>query len=132
MTERIFKSSRVNRLPVQVAIIVPSTSGGNEINGHAFKKRVKKTKRFMDNLFGGDTSVKGVGGWIDKQDDLVTEDVVKVESSTTHEEFHNKKDKLRKYIKKKRNSWKQDQLMYEHDGVSYAYPQKNWMADEPR
>jgi len=128
----MFNEGQVNRLPVQIAIIVPSTRGDKTISDSAFKKRVEKTRKKLDSLFGGDTTVQASGGWISGEGDLVTEDTAVVESSTTHEEFNQKKSSLKSWIKKKRNNWKQSQLAYKFDGVLYAYPEKSWMADEPR
>lgn len=128
----MFSSGQVNRLPVQIAIIVPSTRGDHEISDSAFKKRVEKTRKKMDSLWGGDTTVRASGGWLSGQGQLVTEKTAKVESSTTHDEWNKKKDKLKRWIKKKRKNWKQTQIAYEFEGTLYAYPEKDWMPDEPR
>lgn len=74
----------VERLEAQLAVIVPSTKGIKEqkvISKMEMNKRVDEVRRYLSRLFGGYTSVNGVGGYVMRKGNrLVKEDVVIVTS----------------------------------------------------
>jgi len=121
-----------NRLPIQFSIYVPSTKAhSKKLTKPEFNKRIVVTKKFMDNTFGGDTSVRSVGGYTD-DGKLITEDIAIVESSTTNKAFNKKKKELNEFVKMKQKVWEQDTLGYKIEGDFYTYPKKSYIPHEAK
>lgn len=125
---------RTNRLPVQVAIIVPSTKLEKKILTPEFNKRVRSEKIFMDKTFGGDTSIKATGGFVlkkRKKDILITEKSVIVESSTTPKIFNAKRKVLADHIVARRTQWKQNSIFFKIEGENFNFPRRKFIAHDP-
>lgn len=128
---RLFDSGQVNRLPIQVGIVVPSTRDEDvKISDSAFRKRVETTRKFLDKRFGGDTTIDGSGGYVGGGS-LITEETALVVSSTTESEFERNRDSLRRFIREKRRNWGQDTLAYMVEGDLYIYPERDYISDQP-
>ena len=120
-----------NRLPIQASITVPSTKDNKRISPEEFQKRIDTTKKFMDNTFGGDTTIRGVGSYT-QEGDLIKEKVAVVESSMTNKDFQKNSKEIGKFVKDKKNKWKQDSIAYEVEGDLYIYPKKDFISHEPK
>lgn len=131
-----------NRLPLQFSIIVPrKPSKGKQLSADAFVQRVDDEKEYLDSLFGGDTSVESVGSYLQTNKDkkgnetqeVVREDGVIVEVSTTKPTFEKHRSKLSKHIKKRKKDWKQQSIFYKIEGEGFIYPyQKNIPTDKSK
>lgn len=98
-------------LPIQTAIVIPSTNDVNKpISSNMMKKRVDETRKFLSQSFGGYTSVQGVGGFTTKKGDLVKERVNVVTAFSTYEAFENNKEKFVKYALDKKKEWGQESI----------------------
>ncbi len=124
-----------NRLPVQVSIIVPQTELDREISSKKFNTRIKNTKTFMSDNFGGDTSVKGVGSFILKEKgktQLIKENIVLVESSTTPKIYNQNRKLLANFIIKNQKTWKQNSIGYSVEGTQFIYPKQDFIAHDKK
>jgi len=122
---------KTNRLPLQFAIIVPSTEKNVEIAPRRFGMRMVKEKNYLDKLFGGDTSLIGKGsskitGQAGKP---VVEPVGIVETSTTPKKFENRRDILMQHIQDRQKRWKQDTIFYKIEGETFIYPKKKFIGN---
>ena len=114
--------NRSTKLNTQFAIIVPSTTGNKKLTPAGFNRRIESTAKFMSEKFGGDTSIRGRGGFIGKGGKLITERVAVVETSTTRKKFVANKPALRKFIVDNQKKWKQEQLAYKIEGDLILFP----------
>jgi len=119
----------VNNLPVQVSIVVPSTVEQEQIDRETFEKRVEETKRWFDSKFGGDTTTRGVGGYL-ADDNLIEEPVAVVESSMAIDTYKQHADDIAKFIKSRRQAWQQDTIAYQIEGRLFIYPKKDYIDDD--
>jgi hypothetical protein len=94
-------------LRYQFGIIVPSTDYDKKISSYEFTNRIKGTKKFLSQLFGGSTSIKEVGSYVSDKGSLIDENGTMVESSMTLEQYKSNIKKVEAYIKKKQKDWKQ-------------------------
>jgi len=115
--------SKSTKLPIQFNIIVPSTKKGDKkLTTRAFNKRVETIAKTMSKEFGGETSIKGVGGYINKKGKLVKEKVMIVESSMKKEDYLKNKKELEKLIKIKKKEWGQESIGFNLEEDFYIYP----------
>lgn len=121
-----------NRLPLQFSIVVPATEKEKEISPQRFALRTIKEKKYLDNLFGGDTSVIGKGSSpiTNSKGIAVKESVAIVESSTTPKVFENRRKKIMQHIQDRQKRWKQDTIFYKIEGESFIYPKKKFIAND--
>ncbi len=113
------EKKRTFHLPVEQAVIVPSTSGVKSqrvISKAEMSTRVNNVRRFLAQRFGGYTSVKAVGGFVLKNGKLVREDAVKVTSFATNEDFKKHKPGVINQVGSWGRKWKQESVSYEHEG----------------
>ena len=113
------QKKRTFHLPVEQAVIVPSTSGVNSqsnISKSQLDTRVNNVRRFLSDKFGGYTSVKATGGFVLKDGKLVKEKVVRVTSFATKKSFDKNRSKVIKQVGAWGNKWKQEAVSYEHEG----------------
>lgn len=107
---------------VQFAIIVPSTRDGDPITDAAFEDRIEQVQRWMDERFGGDTTIRGTGDYIDDAGELAAEDVAVVETFMTPAEYRDRKGAIESFIKERYRNWRQDQIGFEFEDDLYVYP----------
>jgi len=126
--------SRTFHLPVEQAVIVPSTSGvktQRKISKSEMSERVRNVRRYLSDRFGGYTSVKAVGGWVQRKDKkdhgrLIKEKAVKVTAFAEKKDFNKHRPKVIKKIGSWGKKWKQESVSYEHEGDLYIIsPPKN-------
>lgn len=114
--------SQSTKLPLQLAITVPSTTDKDEkVSSAEMDKRVKETAKELSNRFGGDTAIKGVGDYT-TEGKLIRENVIIIESSMTRKDYEKNKPAIESFIKKKHKEWKQDTIGYKFEGDFYIYP----------
>jgi hypothetical protein len=99
-------------LPVQTAILVPSTKEGQElISSTEYKKRILDTRKELYDMFGGFTSVSGSGGTEDlNTKELVEEPVNVVYSYAEPKTFRKKADEFIDYVEDKKKKWGQQSM----------------------
>ncbi len=110
---------RTFHLPIEQAIIVPSTSGiktQRKISKAKLNKRVNNVRRFLSNRFGGYTSVKTIGGFVLKDGKLVKERAVKVTAFATRKDFKKNRGEVIKQIGSWGRKWQQESVGFEHEG----------------
>jgi hypothetical protein len=118
-------------LPLQVALIVPSTKKDTNLTPSQFNDRIQKEKEWFSKRFGGDTSVRGVGSyWDGDKKALVQEDAVIVQSSTTTEKYNRFRAQIAQHIKDRRKRWQQSQILFRVEGQDFLYPKKAWADDD--
>lgn len=118
--------TKVKKLPIEQAIIIPSTKGADKsISQTEMNKRVNAVRKFLSQKFGGYTSVKGMGGWYsDDKKKLIKEDIVKVTGFSSIKDYKRNKNVLAKQISKWGNKWGQESMGYEKEGDLFLYDTK--------
>ena len=123
------QKKRTFHLPVEQAVIVPSTSGvknQTKISDARLNNRVNNVRRFMATRFGGFTDVKETGGFVLRNGKLVKERVVKVTGFATKEAFRKRQPEVIKQVGAWGKKWKQESVGYEHEGDLFIIePPKN-------
>jgi hypothetical protein len=109
--------------PIEQAVLVPSTSNiSKHISQKAMGKRVNEVRKFLSQSFGGYTSVKGTGGWFNKDaKKLVEEDVVKVTGFATIPAYKKHKKEMKGKLYEWRKKWGQSSMGYEKEGDLFYY-----------
>jgi hypothetical protein len=115
LSRRGISSNTVYKLPIQTAIIVPSTSKNNKnhsvrITPSEFQERLKETRTKMSEMFDGFTSVSSVGEFTNDKGIKIIEPNNVVVAYTNKDKFAEKKDDFAEYVLKKREEWKQDSI----------------------
>lgn len=94
-----------------VSVFVPSTTRLNKkISTKMFSTRIRNTKRSMNSLFGGTTTIRSVGAFTSKRGKIVNEKIAVVTSHTNKAGFSRGKKKLGAFLKTKKKSWKQESI----------------------
>lgn len=97
-------------LPVEMAVIVPSTKNIKDpIGEDEFEKRTNDVRRKLVNLFGGNTTVKGVGGYR-LEGKEIRENVNMVYSYSKRKDWVRNRQKLLKYLQQKKKEFGQDKI----------------------
>ena len=117
---------KVIHLPIEQAIIIPSTKGADKSISHMeMNKRVNDVRRFLSQKFGGYTSTKGIGGWYsDNKKKLIKEDIVKVTGFSSTKDYKRNKNVLAKQILSWGKQWGQESMGYEKEGDLFLYDTK--------
>jgi hypothetical protein len=124
------KGLRANDLPIQIKMIVPSTTNNNQpIGDEEFNKRIEEVKKYFDKKFGADTTITDTGGYFDG-DKWITEKGNIVESSTTIDKYKKNINDVVKFIRQKRKDYGQDSMFLGIEGRSYIIPNKNYIDDD--
>lgn len=123
------QKKRTFHLPVEQAVIVPSTSGVKEqrkISNKEMTGRVNNVRRFFEDKFKGTTSVKTVGTFKLESGKIIKEKGVKVTSFATKKDFNKNQRQIIEQVGKWGNSWKQESINYENEGDLFIIdPPKN-------
>ena len=99
-----------------IVIYVPTTEFDKKISKSKIRKRVSDTVSKLNVLFGGTTRVLGTGSWTEpKSGKNIEENVIMVETMTTDKKIRELKSKLKEWISKKKNEWKQHSLSIEYE-----------------
>lgn len=98
-------------LPIETAVLVPSTTKGDKkISVREFKKRIDEVRLYLSKKFGGYTSVTGIGGYVSKKKGLIKEDVVLVVSYAQKKDFKKHKRSFINQVKKWGKKYKQESM----------------------
>lgn len=119
----------VANLPVQIAFVVPSTRGGSGITNEKFRERIEFTREWMDRRFGGDTTLRGSGGYIGEAGELVEEEVAIVEASMSVDSYEEHKDDFAEFIRRRQKNWEQDTVLYRVEERVFIYPKREYLDD---
>lgn len=104
-------------LPLETAVLVPSTKGANEvINKAEFQRRVYEVEKYLSQLFGGYTAVSTDGGYVSSEKGLIEEDVTKVTAFAQKLDFENNFGRLMSRIKSWCRQWSQESMGFEFEG----------------
>jgi hypothetical protein len=125
--EQVFgkKGTEVFELPYEVGVYVPSTQDIDKvISVDRMSRRVSEVKTYLAKTFGGYTSTENLGGFIASDGSLVNEDVIKITSFSTIEDFEKNKEALLKQIGKWGDNWGQEAIGFEYEGDLYYIPKK--------
>lgn len=111
-----------NELSYNFGIIVPSTNYDKKISKTEFNNRIKGTKKFLSQMFGGTSSVNEVGSYVSDDGKLIDEEGVLVSTYMNLSQYRNNKNKIESYIKKKQKDWKQERIGFYFEEDLYTYP----------
>lgn len=115
---------------VEQVIYVPSTdSMQRTISVEELEGRIQEVRYELSRLFGGYTSVEGIGGFVadtEEGEKLIEEPVIRVISYTTRDGFDVKSEELIEYLEKKRIEWGQISMGYEVEGDMYYLGETRW------
>lgn len=111
-----FPKGRGNDIHIQ--IFVPSTELDRKIPQEKFESRIKTTKRFLSNLFGGYTAIRGTGGFTERNR-LIQENVAVVETFAKRSDYLKHDRAMAGWLKKKKSAWKQISIGYSYNGKMY-------------
>jgi len=107
-------------LPENFAVYVPSTtSKSRKIAPSTMRNRVDKVRAWMSKVYGGTTSIRGVGTYTDEDTLLIKENVVVVQSFSSTQDFHLNEELLYNQIMKWGRTWGQESMGYEYEGDMY-------------
>jgi hypothetical protein len=123
-----FKSA--NKLPVQVAIIVPRTKGNVNLSDEDFKKRSEQERNAMIKMFGADTSVNTLGSYFDENKKRVDEDGVMITSSTTVDNYNRMRTRFARHVENRQEQWVQETVFVRVEGQDFIIPMKDYIADD--
>lgn len=115
---------------VEQVIYVPSTDSlQRTISVEEMEKRIQEVRYELSKLFGGYTSVEGIGGFVktsEKGEELIEEPVTRIISYTTREGFEENSELLIEYLERKRQEWGQISMGYEIEGDMYYIGETRW------
>lgn len=120
----------VNVLPIQVAVVVPSTTGQSVVRKDEWEDRIEATKTWMSNRFGGDTTVRGSGDYVGEDGLLIEEPVAIVEAGMSMDTYVEEHEAFADFIERKREEWEQDTVMYRVEDRIFIYPERSYIDDE--
>ena len=107
-------------LPIEQAVLVPTTIHDKLISPAQRKKRVNEVKKYLSNHFGGFTSVSAHGGFYSGDlKKVIQEPVTVVTSFGKKSAYLKNKAKLKKQIRKWGKKWHQESMGYEIEGDLY-------------
>lgn len=112
------KKGQISRLPVQMAVYVPSTIKEKRISSSQWRARVNETVRFLNRAFGGTTRVRGIGSW-EENKKTINEPVYVVESFAKVRDYTQTQLKLKRWLRIRRRKWKQYVLSFEFENDLY-------------
>ena len=106
-------------LNYSASILVPSTKRDKNVSDSQFKKRIKETKNFLNNSFGGTTTIRSVGSFTDQNGAIVNEKIAVVTSHTDKFGYGKGNQKVKSFLVKKRKEWNQESM-----GYTFESPQR--------
>ena len=109
------------QLPIEQVVYVPTTNKYQKpIKKKEIIKRVNETEKYMSEKFGGFTQTEGEGGFVSgrgkTKGKLIRENVIKVTSFTTKENYRKNKASFFQKLRKDGKKWGQESIGYEHEG----------------
>ena len=118
-------SDKMFHLPIEVSVYVPSTQDVDKvISKTEMTSRINEVKKYLATLFGGFSSAPVEGGFLDSDNKVVKEDVERVNSFASKEDFDKNKEALVQKASEWAKEWGQEAIGLEHEGDLYYVPQK--------
>jgi hypothetical protein len=112
-------------LPMEMAIYVPSTDKANVIiSKKEYQNRVEEVERYLSDLFGGYSAVSVDGGYVSDEKGLIQEDVTRVATFGSTEDFESKFTKLVNKVVDWCNNWGQESMGFEFEGDMFYIDKK--------
>lgn len=103
-------------LEEEATIYVPSTRNGDEkISKKEFEKRIKNTQEEFTKRFGGTTTFKGYGTYVDNEGEVIEEKVAVVEFHMSKGDWEDNKEDIYKWLDKKQEEWGQESVAFEYE-----------------
>jgi len=119
------KSNKMFHLPLELVVYVPSTKDVDKIiSKQEMKERVDEVKNFLGKSFGGYSSVKVEGGYVANDGDLVNENITKVVSFASKDDYEKNKNELVAKMTHWSEKWGQEAIGFEFEGDLYYVPEK--------
>jgi hypothetical protein len=107
-----------NAHPHALAVYVPSTQGNNAISPQEFKNRISETQKVLSRVCGGGTQLIGFGSWKYEQK-RGTEPTAIIQSSCKTNKYNKHDLVLKRFLRKKKEDWKQDSMGFSFNGKMY-------------
>jgi len=112
-------------LPMEMAIYVPSTDKANVIiSKKEYQNRVEEVERYLSDLFGGYSAVSVDGGYVSDEKGLIQEDVTRVATFGSTENFESKFTKIVNKVVDWCNNWGQESMGFEFEGDMFYIDKK--------
>lgn len=113
--------SGYRKLDVSNAIyLVNHDMNGRKISGREFRRRINEVEDFFVSRFGGHTrAAMGSGEFLAKNEKIIKEKIVRIESFCDNKTFRKHREFLRRWLIVKKDEWDQEFLGYEFQGVLY-------------
>ena len=119
------KSNKMFHLPLELVVYVPSTKDVNKtISKQEMKERVDEVKNYLGVAFGGYSSIKIEGGYVANNGELVSENITKVVSFASKDDYEKNKDELVNQMTNWSQKWGQEAIGFEFEGDLYYVPEK--------
>ena len=114
---------RVFYLPVEQAVLVPSTIHGDQVIPRIQQqRRIREVKKYLSGKFGGFTSVSAKGGYYSQdKKKIIQENVAVVTSFATRKAYKQGLPDLKRQLRKWKNKWHQESMGYENEGDLYYF-----------
>lgn len=111
------KLNKSFELPMEMAVYVPSTDKANIIiSKRDYASRIEEVERYLSNLFGGYSAVSVDGGYVSDDKGLIQEDVTRVATFGSTEDFESKFNELVNQVVDWCNKWGQESMGFEFEG----------------
>lgn len=112
-------------LPMEMAVYVPSTDKANIIiSKRDYASRIEEVETFLSDLFGGYSAVSVDGGYVSDDKGLIQEDVTRVATFGSTENFESKFTKLINKVVDWCNKWGQESMGFEFEGDMFYIDKK--------
>lgn len=112
--------------PIETAITVPSTTSTDKpISKAQMRTRVNRVRKLLSDKFGGYTSVKGMGGWVEGGE-VIKENIVKVTGFAKVEDYKKHQRALKRDIFELGKKWGQESMAFEKEGDLFFYNIKEY------
>jgi hypothetical protein len=112
-------------LPMEMAVYVPSTDKANIIiSKRDYASRIEEVERYLSDLFGGYSAVSVDGGYVSDDKGLIQEDVTRVATFGSTENFESKFTKLINKVVDWCNKWGQESMGFEFEGDMFYIDKK--------
>lgn len=115
------EKKRVFSLPIQQAVIVPSTTNGDKkISQREFNKRTNEVEKYLARKYGGYTETTAHGGYYSTSKNKVIKERVNVVSAYSQKKpYKQNLPETKKQLHKWGKEWKQESIGYENQGHLY-------------
>jgi hypothetical protein len=112
-------------LPMEMAVYVPSTDKANIIiSKRDYASRIEEVETYLSDLFGGYSAVSVDGGYVSDDKGLIQEDVTRVATFGSTENFESKFTKLINKVVDWCNKWGQESMGFEFEGDMFYIDKK--------